>query len=671
MTWQVAVFVVLGLVIAGGFVWFERSRPPARLVGLVAALAALAVAGRLLLAPIPNVVATTDIVLFTGYAIGGAPGFAVGALAALISNFWLGQGPWTPWQMAGWGLVGIGGAGLAVITRRRLGRVGLAVACGVAGLAYGALLDLSVMTTYGGEQSLDRYLALSARGIPFNIAHAVGNVTLALIAGPALVRMLTRFRSRTEFVWRDRAPRALPPPAARSRARGGAAAAALAALLVVGSLLVATQPARGAGAGDAASWLVRAQNSDGGFGASASDASNVEITGWVMLGLEAAGRNPIDVSQNGKSPVAYLNKNVGQIDDTGDIERTILALRGAGVSAREFAGKDLVKKLLQRQAGDGSFSGQVNLTAFGVLALEAVGESGSASNAAAKWLRAHQNGDGGWGFQPGAASDPDSTGAVLQALAAAGSSGVSGGVKYLRGAQETDGGWSLVETGASNSQSTAWAIQGLLAAGVDPGGVKENGNTGPEFLAARQAGDGHYEYSKTSNQTPVWVTGQAILAVASKPLPLSPVAQAPGGGGGSGSAPAITGPSPTPSPGSSTGGSPGTYPGFGGGSGFGGGADPFGGLGDLGAGGGGGGLDAQELPPGVEPVPGGPGGAGVGQGQAIEGDSDSSPAPATVTPDPESSSWDDGSRWPYIGLGYGVAAAIAGLGLLYVRGPIF
>ena len=200
MSWQVASFVVLGLVIVGGFAWFERSRPPARLVGLVAALAALAVAGRVLLAPIPNVVATTDIVLFTGYAVGGAPGFAVGALSALISNFWLGQGPWTPWQMAGWGLVGLGGAGLAFVTGRRLGRVGLAVACGVAGLAYGALLDFSVMATYGGEQSLDRYLALSARGIPFNITHAVGNVTLALIAGPALVRMLTRFRSQTEFI---------------------------------------------------------------------------------------------------------------------------------------------------------------------------------------------------------------------------------------------------------------------------------------------------------------------------------------------------------------------------------------------------------------------------------------------------------------------------------------
>ena len=55
-----------------------------------------------------------------------APGFAVGALAAPISNIWLGQGPWTAWQMAGWGLVGLAGAWLAVVSGRRLGRLGLA-----------------------------------------------------------------------------------------------------------------------------------------------------------------------------------------------------------------------------------------------------------------------------------------------------------------------------------------------------------------------------------------------------------------------------------------------------------------------------------------------------------------------------------------------------------------
>src|SRR5439155_14366984 len=63
MTWELAAWGLLALVIGGGFTWYERSRPPARMVALVAALAALAVAGRLAFAAIPNVVATTDIVL--------------------------------------------------------------------------------------------------------------------------------------------------------------------------------------------------------------------------------------------------------------------------------------------------------------------------------------------------------------------------------------------------------------------------------------------------------------------------------------------------------------------------------------------------------------------------------------------------------------------------------
>ena len=54
----------------------------------------------------PNVKPTTDIVLLAGYVLGGAPGFVVGAVAALASNVFFGQGPWTPWQMVGWGLVG-------------------------------------------------------------------------------------------------------------------------------------------------------------------------------------------------------------------------------------------------------------------------------------------------------------------------------------------------------------------------------------------------------------------------------------------------------------------------------------------------------------------------------------------------------------------------------------
>ena len=66
MTWQLVTLVLVMLVIGTGLVWYERTRPPSQVVALVALLAALAVVGRILVAPIPNVVATTDIVLIAG-----------------------------------------------------------------------------------------------------------------------------------------------------------------------------------------------------------------------------------------------------------------------------------------------------------------------------------------------------------------------------------------------------------------------------------------------------------------------------------------------------------------------------------------------------------------------------------------------------------------------------
>ena len=516
MSWQAGVITILALVLIGGFAWFERSRPSARIVAAVAALAALGVAGRIAFAPLPNVVATTDVALLAGYTLGGAPGFVVGALSGLVSNFWLGQGPWTPWQMAGWGLVGIAGAMLTRSGGRRLGRWGLAGVGALAGLAYGALLDLSVMVNFGGEQSLDRYLALSARGIPFNIAHAAGNAALMLAAGPAMVRMLDRYRERFEVRWSE-------VPLAR------AAAAVALALCVASPLLSPPRSEAAEGRAGARAWLVDAQNEDGGFGTAVGEGSSVGMTGWAMLGLEAAGLNPADLPVGGRTPIVYLRANVDAITSTADLERTILALEGAGVDSRNFAGRDLVAQLRSRQAKDGSFEHQVNLTAFAILAQRAAGVPGRNFGKAAAWLRAGQNGNGGWGSLPSAESEPDSTGAVLQALAVSpgGSDEVERGGRWLGRSQHGDGGWSLTRGAEANTQSTAWAIQGLLAAGRNPARVDTNGNSGLEFLARRQAADGHYAYSKGSDQTPVWTTAQGLTAVNREPFPIRPVKREP------------------------------------------------------------------------------------------------------------------------------------------------
>ena len=529
MSWEAGVMVMLGLTLLGGFAWYERSRPPSQIVALVAALAAISVAGRVAFSPIPNVVPTTDITLIAGFALGPAPGFAVGALSGLVSNFWLGQGPWTPWQMAGWGLTGILGAAVAVASGQRIGRFPLALICAFTGFAYGALLDFSLMVTYGGEQSLGRFLALSARGLPFNIAHAAGNAALALVAGPAMTRMLLRYRHRFEFAWRKDAA----APSARAGGIAAGAACVIGALLIATPVLAGGERARASGDGSAAavSWLRGAQNGDGGFGFARGEASSPAMTGWAVLGLEAAGVNPLDVDRGDATPITYLAGTAGEISTTGDIERTILLLRGAGLDPRRFQGHDLVRRLLARRGGDGSWAQQVNPTAFGILALSAAGSaSGNARSAA--WLRDNQNQDGGWGFAAKAASDPDSTGAALQALAASGSrAGTSSGVNYLRGVQRSGGGFALAG-GPVNAQSTAWAAQGLASAGLSPASVRSGGRSALDYLASDQARDGHYRYSSSTDQTPVWVTGQALLAVNGRPFPLAPASSTRDGGGG-------------------------------------------------------------------------------------------------------------------------------------------
>ena len=106
MSWIAGSMLILGAVIVVGFAWYERTHPTTRVLALVATLAAMAALGRVAFAALPNVKPTTDIVLIAGYVLGGAPGFMVGAVAALAWNLFFGQGPWTPWQMVGWGGVG-------------------------------------------------------------------------------------------------------------------------------------------------------------------------------------------------------------------------------------------------------------------------------------------------------------------------------------------------------------------------------------------------------------------------------------------------------------------------------------------------------------------------------------------------------------------------------------
>jgi len=201
VTWQLGALTVLGLVLTAGFGWYERTRPSPRLLALVATLAALAALGRIAFAPLPSVKPTTDIIFIAGFVLGGAPGFAVGATAALSSNLVFGQGPWTPWQMVAWGLVGVLGAVWARATGNRMPRLATAVVLAVCGLLFGVIMNVSHLIASDTPPTLGQLLAVQLQALPFDLAHAIGNVVFFLAFGPALARMLERYRQRLTVTW--------------------------------------------------------------------------------------------------------------------------------------------------------------------------------------------------------------------------------------------------------------------------------------------------------------------------------------------------------------------------------------------------------------------------------------------------------------------------------------
>jgi len=323
----------------------------------VAALAALAVLGRLAFTPIPNVKPTTDIAIFSGYALGALPGFVVGATAALVSilrarpgaldalgRWWPGGSPaWVARCSREWPVAGSGAGRCRVLRRDGLRARG----------DHGHLPDHG----YGACRGSPAGSRSRARPSRFNLAHATGNVAFCLLIGPSFVHAIGRFRRR--FVVRWEAP------------------AAASVALLAGLALAAPQPAQAASSTQRAlSYLTRAQNSDGGFGAAPGQSSGQLYTGWAALGLAAAGANPSSVTSHGASPIAYIGDRAGQLNDIGDLERTILVLATSGASPRSFRGRDLVAELERRRKSSGSFDGTIDHAAFGILALRAAGAGG-------------------------------------------------------------------------------------------------------------------------------------------------------------------------------------------------------------------------------------------------------------------------------------------------------
>ena len=549
MSWPLATFAIVFGVLIAGWLAYERSRPSARMTAVVGTLAAVAALGRDAFVAFPDVKPITAMTFVVGYALGPLPGFTVGAIGMLASNIVLGQGPYTPWQMAAWGLVGLAGAALGRLSARRMGRVGIALACGVSALGAKEVMNLYTWTL-GASHTPAALVAVASVALPFDVTDAVASFLFGLAFGPELARLLGRMRARMDVRWESAgaAPLAIAVLAVAAvgaftsspgtaRATGGSTSTTHTPRILASSPVVSSSASAARARVDVSreiSFLAHAQNSDGGFGGARGRHSSELYSAWAAMGLAAAGRDPLSLTQAGHSVLDSIRAEAATLEGAGDEERTILALRACGVSVHALPGGDPLGKLMSARASDGSFGQLVDTTTFAIFALRAAGRPASdpVVRAAGRWLEGQQNPDGGFSFATrGAQEDVDDTAAALQGVIDAGGGGgpaVRRAVAFLRHAQNPDGGYAQQVGGASNAQSTAWAVQGLIAAGQDVSAVTRGGSRSPlAYIESLLAPDGSVRYSRTSAQTPVWVTAQALIAFAGKPFPIAPTPRRP------------------------------------------------------------------------------------------------------------------------------------------------
>ncbi|WAA09584.1 ECF transporter S component [Fervidibacillus albus] len=193
--YMVASVVFLTAAFIPFFIQFERKNVSGRELVVLAILAAIASVSRIPFASIPSVQPMTFIIITTGAVFGMESGFVVGALSAIVSNFFLGQGPWTLWQMYAWGLIGVL-AGLVRHTffiKTSVGRVLFGIGTG---FLFSWIMNIWVVLPMIQNISVEQIIAIYATSFPFDLAHALSNAFFLLLFAERWMKIFTRFQKK-------------------------------------------------------------------------------------------------------------------------------------------------------------------------------------------------------------------------------------------------------------------------------------------------------------------------------------------------------------------------------------------------------------------------------------------------------------------------------------------
>lgn len=176
---------------------FEKSKPKAREIVLIAVMSAIAVVGRAAFFMIPQFKPVLAIVIITGVSLGAEAGFLTGAIAGFVSNFFFGQGPWTPWQMFCFGIIGFLAGILFEKNILKRNKLTLCIFGGLTTLiVYGGIINFASLLMMTSTINMKNLIAIYASGLPFDAVHAFSTVVFLLLISNTMLEKLDRVKTK-------------------------------------------------------------------------------------------------------------------------------------------------------------------------------------------------------------------------------------------------------------------------------------------------------------------------------------------------------------------------------------------------------------------------------------------------------------------------------------------
>lgn len=188
-------FVIIACTMIPFFARFEIRKITGREVVILAILAAIAAVSRVPFAGFPSVQPTSFVIIVTGLVFGAESGFMVGAIAAIVSNFFLGQGPWTPWQMYGWGMMGMM-AGLLRNTWWMKKMWGKLLFGFIWGYLFGWFMNAWIVVSNIENMTWEFFISIFVGSMYFDLAHGLSNVFFILIFSTSWIKIMNRFKKK-------------------------------------------------------------------------------------------------------------------------------------------------------------------------------------------------------------------------------------------------------------------------------------------------------------------------------------------------------------------------------------------------------------------------------------------------------------------------------------------